>query len=52
MLYRHVWEEGRKKGFDWAEAGWILEDNLPMINALTRMGFEAYKTYRIYERPL
>jgi GNAT superfamily N-acetyltransferase len=52
VLYRHVWEEGRKKGFDWAEAGWILEDNLPMINGLVRMGFEAYKTYRIYERPI
>jgi len=52
VLYRHVWEEGRKKGFDWAEAGWILEDNHPMINGLLRMGFEVYKTYRIYERPL
>ncbi len=52
VLYRHVWEEGRKKGFDWAEAGWILEDNQPMINGLLRMGFEVYKTYRIYERPI
>ena len=52
LLYRWIWEEGRKKGYDWAEAGWILEDNHPMINGLNRMGFEVYKTYRIYERPV
>lgn len=52
LLYRHIWDNGRAKGFDWAEAGWILEDNHAMINGLTRMGFEAYKTYRIYERPI
>ncbi len=32
--------------------GWVLEDNLPMRNALERMGFERYKTYRVYERLL
>jgi GNAT superfamily N-acetyltransferase len=52
LLYRHIWEAGRKRGYDWAEAGWILEDNHAMINGLVRMGFEPYKTYRIYERPL
>jgi GNAT superfamily N-acetyltransferase len=52
LLYRQIWEQGWKKGFRWAEAGWILEDNLPMINGLERLGFERYKRYRIYERPL
>jgi GNAT superfamily N-acetyltransferase len=52
VLYRHVWENGRSRGYDWAEAGWILEDNHAMINGLTRMGFEVYKTYRLYERPI
>jgi GNAT superfamily N-acetyltransferase len=52
LLYRHVWENGRSRGYDWAEAGWILEDNHAMINGLKRMGFEAYKTYRVYERPI
>ena len=52
LLYRHVWENGRARGYDWAEAGWVLEDNQPMINGLLRMGFEVYKTYRIYERPI
>jgi GNAT superfamily N-acetyltransferase len=52
LLYRRIWENGRGKGYDWAEAGWVLEDNHLMINGLTRMGFEAYKTYRVYERPV
>lgn len=50
LLYKTIWENARAKGFAWAEAGWILEDNHPMRNALVRMGFEAYKTYRMYDR--
>jgi GNAT superfamily N-acetyltransferase len=50
LLYRRIWESGRARGFDWAEAGWVLEDNLPMVNGLRRMGFEVYKTYRLYEK--
>jgi GNAT superfamily N-acetyltransferase len=52
LLYRRVWESGCARGYSWAEAGWVLEDNQPMINGLRRMGFEVYKTYRIYERPI
>jgi GNAT superfamily N-acetyltransferase len=52
LLYRRVWDAARAKGFDWAEAGWVLEDNHAMINGLQRMGFRRYKTYRIYERAL
>lgn len=52
LLYKQVWERGYARGFRWAEAGWILEDNHPMRNGLARLGFEVYKTYRLYERPL
>ncbi len=52
LLYLRIWEDGRAKGYDWAEGGWILEDNQPMINGLVRLGFEPYKTYRIYERAI
>ena len=34
------------------EASWILEDNIEMNKPLIRMGFEAYKTYRIYSKSL
>jgi GNAT superfamily N-acetyltransferase len=52
LLYKAVWERARALGTTWGEAGWILEDNQPMRNGLTRMGFEVYKTYRLYDRPL
>ena len=35
-----------------SELSWILETNPDMLNMLTDMGGEIYKTYRIYERGL
>jgi GNAT superfamily N-acetyltransferase len=52
LLYKHIWERGVAKGFRWGEAGWILEDNVPMKNGLANLGFQVYKTYRMYDRPL
>jgi GNAT superfamily N-acetyltransferase len=52
MLFHWVWDHAVAGGKSWAEASWILEDNAPMINALTRMGFSHYKTFRLYDRPL
>jgi GNAT superfamily N-acetyltransferase len=50
LLYKAIWEEARRQGYVWGEAGWILEDNHAMRNGLTRMGFDVYKTYRVYDR--
>ncbi|MCM2254062.1 MAG: N-acetyltransferase [Vicinamibacteria bacterium] len=52
LLYARIWENGRARGVRWAEAGWVLEDNPLMRNALVRMGFEPYKTYRVYEKAI
>ena len=52
LMYAWIWEKGRAKGYDWGEAGWILEDNAAMNNAIQRIGFVPYKTYRVYDRPL
>lgn len=52
LMYHWIWEKGYALGYRWAEAGWILEDNTPMANALVNMGFEAYKTLRMYDRAL
>ena len=51
-MYKWIWEKGYALGIRWAEAGWILEDNTAMNNGLTRMGFQRYKTLRLYDRPL
>ncbi len=52
LMYHWIWEKGYALGYRWAEAGWILEDNPAMNNGLVRMGFETYKTLRLYDRPL
>ena len=52
LMYAWIWEKGRAKGYDWGEAGWVLEENTVMKNAIERLGFVAYKTYRVYDRPL
>ncbi len=52
LMYKHIWERGVARGFNWGEAGWILEDNGAMNNALERMGFVVYKTYRLYDRSI
>jgi GNAT superfamily N-acetyltransferase len=52
LMYHWIWEKGYALGHRWAEAGWILEDNPAMNNALVRMGFTSYKTLRFYDRPV
>ena len=52
MMYQWIWEKGTAKGYDWAEGGWILEDNAAMNNGLVRLGFTHYKTLRLYDRSL
>ena len=52
LMYHWIWEQGTAKGYRWAEAGWILEDNVAMANAALHLGFVPYKTYRIYDKAL
>jgi hypothetical protein len=52
LMYRWIWHHGQALGYRWAEAGWILDDNHLMRNALVRLGFENYKTLRLYDRTL
>ena len=52
LLDGKVWAEAHRRGYRWAEAGWILEDNQPMRNGLANLGFEVYKKYRLYEKRL
>lgn len=50
ILDERIWTEAHRRGYRWAEAGWILEDNHAMRNGVVNLGFEVYKTYRVYER--
>jgi len=52
LMYHWLWEKGRALGHNWGEAGWMLEDNVAMNNALEHIGFRRYKTLRFYDRAL
>lgn len=52
MLYHWIWTKAGGLGYWWGEAGWILEDNPAMNQGLIKMGFEVYRKYRFYDRPI
>jgi len=41
-----------KESIPRVEMSWILEDNMPMRRILEGMGADAYRTYRLFEKPL
>lgn len=52
MLTAEVHVRGAAKGYEWAELGWVLEDNQLLNHALRRTDAEVYKVYRVYEKAL
>ena len=52
MLTAEVHVRGAAQGYQWAELGWVLEDNHLLNHALGRTDAEVYKVYRIYEKAL
>jgi GNAT superfamily N-acetyltransferase len=52
LFYYETYVRGKKNGFNRGEFSWILEDNLPMRNALENWGARIYKTYRMYDKKL
>ena len=47
-LHRGLVAEGVQR----IEMSWILDDNMPMRRVLEGIGAEAYRTYRLFEKPL
>jgi hypothetical protein len=41
-------ESAVKLGYDYGDAGWILEDNQATIRGMNLLNATHYKTYRIY----
>ena len=52
LLYMNIFRFANDKGIFGGEFGWVLEDNLPMLRPLLRMGSTVSKRYRLYDRPL
>jgi GNAT superfamily N-acetyltransferase len=52
ILFYETAVRAKKLGYEGGEAGWVLEDNTPMIRAAEMMNGVPYKKYRIYDLPL
>lgn len=50
MLTAEIDARGHALGYEWAELGWVLEDNQLMNATLARTNARVYKTYRIYQK--
>ena len=48
LLYRALHESLYTQDF-WMEINYVLEDNLPMVNAIKKLGAKQTRRYRIYE---
>lgn len=52
LFYYESIRAGLKKGIEFGEMSWILENNDPMNRPIEFMGAKIYKTYRFYEKML
>jgi GNAT superfamily N-acetyltransferase len=52
LLCDEIYRQAQKRGYEWAEFSWTLEDNHLINSLITKIGCRHYKTYRIYEKPL
>ncbi len=52
IFFADIYNEGRRRGYKWAEMSWILERNTLMNKSALDMGARPYKKYRIYEKSL
>jgi hypothetical protein len=50
VMYYEILKRGLAKGMTWAEASYIVEDNLPMFKPLMNIGGQVYKTYKVMEK--
>lgn len=51
FFYEQACRVAIKRGYEWAEMSWILEDNYKVSRGIEMMGGVVYRTYRIYDAP-
>ena len=52
LLYSELSRNIIRKGYEWAETSWQLEDNDPINRFLLSIGGKVYKKYRIFEKKI
>jgi hypothetical protein len=50
LLFSQIHMRGQRRRYDWAELGWVLENNNLLNSWLRRADAEIYKRYRIYQK--
>ncbi|MEI8144505.1 MAG: hypothetical protein WCH83_03480 [Alphaproteobacteria bacterium] len=51
-MIKEIEVRGRRIGLDWLEAGWVLEDNKPIITLLETSGFKRIRTHAVFRKTL
>jgi GNAT superfamily N-acetyltransferase len=51
LFYHEGFTVASRKGYEWAEMSWILEDNYKIRRGIESNGGKIYRTYRIYDLP-
>jgi len=52
VLYGTIIKNYTARGFEWAEAGWTLENNTMINEAIIAIKGDPYKKYRLYQKPI
>jgi GNAT superfamily N-acetyltransferase len=52
LLYSEFEKRAKRKGYEWGELSWQLEDNDAINRFAASIGAAVYKKYRIFERPV
>lgn len=52
LLYSELEKQGLRKGYEWCEMSWLLEDNEQVNRFCASIGGKLYKKYRIYEKKI
>jgi hypothetical protein len=50
MLYAEIEKNFMRKGYEWCETSWQLEDNEPVNRFVESLGGKVYKKYRVFEK--
>jgi GNAT superfamily N-acetyltransferase len=52
MLYSELDKNSARKGYEWCETSWQLEDNEPVNRFVESLGGKVYKKYRLFEKKI
>ena len=52
LMYEWLWKKGNERGYDNADASWLLESNAAILNGMQKLGFSEYQRLRMYDKAI